>query len=410
MRKGILSTIVCVMVAVGLLACGGGGGGGTDSNTNSAPVANAGPDQNVATGSQVTLNGSGSSDANGDPLTYSWSFTSKPGGSTATLSSAIVANPTFTADTSGSYVLSLVVSDGQVSSADDAVTVTAVNSIPLPDTGQTTGYTLTAGEDMDYVINPPSYTDNGDGTITDNVTGLIWQKQNDATTREWDVANTYCSNNTPGLPGTGWRLPTRMELVGILNYGTFGPAINTTSFISTQSSYYWSSSTWAGYASIIAWRVDFNNGYTGLNDMQGLLGLQYVRCVRGQSPTLSYTDNGNGTVTDNVTGLMWQQQDDNITKSWESALSYCENLSLATYPDWRLPNVKELNSLVDNSRYNTAIDPVFTGTNASYYWSSTTDISDATYAYAWNVTFNEGNTGAGSKLSASLYVRCVRGQ
>ena len=283
----------------------------TASTANSAPVANAGPDQNVSTGTLVTLNGSGSSDANSDPLTYIWSFTSKPGGSTATLSSAIVANPTFTADTSGSYVLSLVVSDGQVSSAADTVTVTAVNSVSLPDTGQTTGYTVTAGEDMDYAINPPSYTDNGDGTITDNVTGLIWQKQDDATTQEWDVANTYCSNNTSGLPGTGWRLPTRMELVSILNYGTYGPASNTTYFPNTQSSYYWSSSTWAGYASIIAWRVDFNNGYTDTNDMTGLLGMQYVRCVRGQSPTLSYTDNG--TVTDNVTGLMWQQQDDDIT-------------------------------------------------------------------------------------------------
>ena len=92
---------------------------------NLLPVANAGPDQTVTTGQQVTLNGTGSSDPNGDPLTYSWSLKGRPEGSSATLSGANTAHPTFTPDIAGSYVLCLTVSDGNAASASDSVVVEA---------------------------------------------------------------------------------------------------------------------------------------------------------------------------------------------------------------------------------------------------------------------------------------------
>lgn len=121
----------------------------TADTANSAPVANAGPDQNVVTNSLVLLDGSASSDADNDGLTYSWEITSKPEGSAATLDDASSPNPSFTADFDGEYSISLIVNDGIVSSDSDTVVITAatINSAPVADAGpdQTvdTGVTVT---------------------------------------------------------------------------------------------------------------------------------------------------------------------------------------------------------------------------------------------------------------------------
>ena len=132
-------------------------------------------------------------------------------------------------------------------------------SFKMPDTNQTLSYTPTFGEDHDYLISVPSYTDNGNGTITDNVTGLIWQKQDDNTAKTWDDAKTYCSNLSLGGQ-TGWRLPTRIELISLVDYGAYQPAVNATYFPNV-SLYYWSSTTLALYT-VQAWFVDFYDGST----------------------------------------------------------------------------------------------------------------------------------------------------
>ncbi len=119
----------------------------------------------------------------------------------------------------------------------------------------------------------------------------------------------------------------------------------------------------------------------------------------------SYTDNGDGTITDNTTTLMWQKEDDNNTYNWADAKSYCSNLSLASKSDWRLPSIEELRSIVDLGKTNPAIDIVFTNTNSSGYWSSTTVASGT--SSAWGVHFNGGNDGWGTKTNDG-YVRCVR--
>ena len=107
----------------------------TISTLNSAPVADAGPDQSVFVNDLVILDGSGSSDVDGNLLTYSWAFTTKPNGSLATLSDSTIVDPTFTVDVFGTYVLSLVVNDGTVDSAVDTVTISTLNSAPVADAG-----------------------------------------------------------------------------------------------------------------------------------------------------------------------------------------------------------------------------------------------------------------------------------
>ena len=107
------------------------------STVNAAPVANAGPDQSVVTGSVVTLDGSASTDADGDVLRYRWSLTAVPSGSRATLSDSAVSRPTFTPDLDGTYVASLVVSDGTVDSNVDTVAITSAraNAAPIANAG-----------------------------------------------------------------------------------------------------------------------------------------------------------------------------------------------------------------------------------------------------------------------------------
>ena len=107
------------------------------STANSAPIANAGADQNVATNTVVNLDGSGSTDADGDSLSYQWSLTAVASGSNAALSDGTVASPSFTADLDGTYIAQLIVNDGTVSSAADTVTIVAstANSAPIADAG-----------------------------------------------------------------------------------------------------------------------------------------------------------------------------------------------------------------------------------------------------------------------------------
>ena len=116
----------------------------TATTGNSAPVANAGPDQNVATGAVVTLDGTASTDADGDTLTYAWSLAGKPSGSAANLANAAAAHPSFTADRDGQYLLSLTVNDGTVNSVADTVTITAAtaNSAPVANAGPDQGVTI----------------------------------------------------------------------------------------------------------------------------------------------------------------------------------------------------------------------------------------------------------------------------
>ena len=118
-----------------------------------------------------------------------------------------------------------------------------------------------------------------------------------------------------------------------------------------------------------------------------------------------------GVVADSTTGLAWQDaysdSGDTIKRAtWQDALVYCEELSLGEKSDWRLPNKNELFSIVDMSKYDSAISSVFTNVTSNVYWSSTSNASDS--SSAWIVGFGNGAVLWYSKTSEDS-VRCVRG-
>jgi preprotein translocase subunit SecF len=152
-RMNSTNLVLSVALSCLLVACGGGSNSGCSAGlgalvgsaancgsstaANVAPIAKTGPIQNVSVGTTVTLDGAASTDANNQSLTYKWELTSKPAGSTATLSSVTSAQPTFKADFAGTYTASLVVNDGQLSSALVTATVVAAvtNSAPVANPG-----------------------------------------------------------------------------------------------------------------------------------------------------------------------------------------------------------------------------------------------------------------------------------
>ena len=324
------------------------------------------------------------------------------------------------------------------------------------------------GQDGSYTIDPPSYTKLGangavllDNAVTwvmvkDNVTGLIWENKtsdgsihNGSKTFTWCDTNTATNGGNQGACGTGtgnaatdteayiralndasfggfsdWRMPNVKELGSIVDMGMSSPAINTAWFSSTVPSGYWSATTnTVNYDN--AWCVYFGGG-VGVgggggvgDDVKTNASTVAVRAVRGGQPgsldhlVINGDGAGDGTVTDTNTGLMWQQLTPPaaMTMTWEEALAYAEGLTLAGYDDWRLPTPKELQSIVDYSLYNPAIDTaLFLGTVSSdYYWSATTiSASEPGPAYAWGGRFDYGSVYFDYKAHYND-VRAVRG-
>jgi hypothetical protein len=277
----------------------------------------------------------------------------------------------------------------------------------LPDTGQTNSSTNTVGEDHDYLINAPSFTINGSDTVTDDNTLLMWQRQDDNTTRTWANAGTYCSGLSLG-GHSDWRLPGAYdELQSIVDYGIPYVFIDTTYFThGTVSGYqyykYWTSDIYIAASYNLSFTIRFDSGtveYRSTSDEY------HVRCVRGPSTTRSFTVNGDSTVTDTKTGLVWQQSTSGSKKTWEVALGICEGLTLASQSDWRLPNIKELGSIADTSERNPAIDETaFPNTISESYWSSSPIGSTNVH----HLDFSLGRV-LNENKSYGYWVRCVRG-
>lgn len=119
-----------------------------------------------------------------------------------------------------------------------------------------------------------------------------------------------------------------------------------------------------------------------------------------------FVNNGDGTVTDNCTGLMWQQTRAPGGYNWQEALKYCDSLELAEHSDWRLPSIRELHSILDYGRFDPAIDAAFDADTIEWYWTSTTYEGDATLA--WDISFYHGAVNFVIKTYADDFVRAVR--
>lgn len=277
------------------------------------------------------------------------------------------------------------------------------------------------GQNANYPGNVPHYVDNGDGTVTDIVTGLMWQNSFDHNgdgSIDYDDKLTY--DEILDLPGTvttagydDWRVPTIKEQYSLIMFNgrDIAPDATSTSdlipFINTEYFEFAYGDLDAGerlidmqcattnkYVSTEVERTVFGvnfadgriKGY-GIQMRGGAKAFNYL-LVRG-NPSYGindFVDNGDGTISDFATGLMWMQKDNEEGILWEDALSSAENMEFAGFSDWRLPDAKELQSIVDYSRspqtsQSPAIDPLFQCTQITneagepdypWYWSNTT--------------------------------------
>jgi hypothetical protein len=140
--------------------------------------------------------------------------------------------------------------------------------------------------------------------------------------------------------------------------------------------------------------------------------------VAESTPTTAFTDHGNGTVTHNLTGLMWKQCAEGLSGesctgsatelTWAEALVQAKNANFASHTDWRLPNIKELESIVESCGYEPSInETLFPATPfIKIFWSGSSYVPYPTNA--WNVNFYKGFTGL-EQRAVSAYVRLVRG-
>lgn len=310
-----------------------------------------------------------------------------------------------------------------------------------------------SGQDAQVTTHPPSYRISPDRrTVHDTVTGLTWVRtpdvngdgvlnSNDKVT--WaEFAATAARFNQQKFGGyTDWRVPTIKELYSLMDFrgvdlgggegvnpakdkGTLRPFLDRTIFDFTYgdpkageraidaqylSSTQYTSTTMGGAATVFG--VNFADGrikgYPRDRNPGGRTFKGFLRLVRGNPEygKNQFVDHGDGTITDTATGLMWMKNDSGRAMDWKSALAFADSFTLAGHSDWRLPDAKELQSLVEYSRSpdatdSPAIDPLFACTTLQNeggrkdwpaYWSSTTHVGARTGGrWAVYVCFGRG--------------------
>lgn len=302
-------------------------------------------------------------------------------------------------------------------------------------TGQTSSFATADDGAVQTGLNTLFYRDDINLVVTDYSTNLMWQDDADIVVNSRNVhtstdAAAYCSSLT--LAGySDWRIPNIKELLTLTQIGGNGIAnINSVfenligeeymnGFGGTEVLYYlyWSGTLYAGNTPYWVFRVEDGNSFPYF---QATTDNFITRCVRGEELALEPTcsvgecfvrDNSTNIVRDLNSSLIWQDTAFNSSLvTWQEALGYCENLDLAGYTNWRVPNKKELESIVNYSTKEPSISPIFQNTEVNYrYWSSTTvyeQILFSDYSSAYLFSFNSGSSSTVAKTN-SHYIRCV---
>jgi len=416
---------------------------GTAQAANQKPIANAGDDQNVTLSSSVTLSGAKSSDADGKIKTYQWLQTK---GTKVVLKNPKTATPIFTspkkADT---LIFKLTVIDDKKATAFDTVTINVAAQIQgqLNDTGITfcsdgafnvasCGISTYPRQDAEFGRDV-FYNDDKDGhagfsfskisaigenlplnatewtCVKDNITGLLWEvktaKNALGSYTFVEVEKFVKTINGQKLCGeTNWRLPQIQELQSIVDYSVPlpNPNIDLTFFPNSTSKIYWSATPYAKNINDV-WGIYFEDGRIFEQDKKTSAAIHLVSSA--QKPTAKkYVISKDGAeVFDTQTGLTWRRCVEGMKWNGKTCSGYpfggmlVEGLQRAASEanlsgkNWRLPNVKELGSLIDTSQPNLAIDlTVFPETPNDQMWSSSPYALDA--FFGWAVHFYYGSS------------------
>ncbi|MDD3605162.1 MAG: DUF1566 domain-containing protein [Kiritimatiellae bacterium] len=274
------------------------------------------------------------------------------------------------------------------------------------------------GQDAQFDGPASSYTNNGDGTVTDLETGLMWVRSRGSKMTWSNALSGAETNRTGGY--SDWRMPTIKELYSLIRFnGVNGPDNMTTAgyvpFIDTNYFEFAYGSGTGGERVIDCqdWSATeyvsttMNNDETifGVNFADGRIKgypkyipggggegyVLYVRYVRGNPAygVNSFTNNGDGTITDMATALMWSQADSGSGLDWPSALAWVQAQNASNhlgYSDWRLPNIKELQSIVDYTRSPSTTATAAIDTNYFACSPITNEAGQSDYPYYWSAT------------------------
>ena len=260
-------------------------------------------------------------------------------------------------------------------------------------------------QDGSYPGIAPSYVDGGDGTVTDLVTGLVWQKNPPDASSTWSQADAACKALPLGPFSSGWRLPTRLEMVTISDYGMKLPAQPAAFFsVLFSGDDYWTSSAYVGSGGG-HWGHNSHVGYSWFSTDTNP-GVVY-RCVHGALTGGAIVDLGPVSFFDPRTGLEWQKAFVD-GQTWTEALDDCESSTAGGKTDWRLPNIKELATMIDEGHVSPAADPaLFPGLLPTLVlYSSTPDVT--TPGVIWTVEYIDGQWNSGNTADLPYGHRCVR--